>query len=76
MQRPGKPEARGRPTPRCGRTDLDESATPAPVRQFDDQQAVAADGTGLLEAILEEVDRFSGGRPPADDMTLLTVRRV
>ena len=36
---------------------------------------LAADGTGLLATILKEVDRFSGGRPPADDMTLLTVRR-
>jgi sigma-B regulation protein RsbU (phosphoserine phosphatase) len=35
-----------------------------------------AGGTGLLKAILEEVDRFSGGRPAADDMTLLTVRGV
>jgi sigma-B regulation protein RsbU (phosphoserine phosphatase) len=35
-----------------------------------------ADGPGLLTAILEEVDRFSGGRPPADDMTLLTVHRT
>jgi sigma-B regulation protein RsbU (phosphoserine phosphatase) len=35
-----------------------------------------ADGAGLLKAILAEVDRFSGGRPPADDMTLLTVRRA
>jgi sigma-B regulation protein RsbU (phosphoserine phosphatase) len=33
-------------------------------------------GPELLKAILDEVDTFSGGRPPADDMTLLTVSRV
>lgn len=33
------------------------------------------DGKRLIEAILEEVGRFSGGRPPADDMTLLKVGR-
>ena len=33
-------------------------------------------GPGLLAALLEEVERFSGRRPPADDMTLLTVRRA
>jgi len=35
----------------------------------------AEGGKGLVEAILKEVNQFSGGRPPADDMTLLTVRR-
>lgn len=35
-----------------------------------------SDGTGLIDAILEEVDRFSRGRPPADDMTLLTVQQA
>ena len=57
MQRPGKPEARGRPTPCCGRTDLDESATPAPVRQFDDKQPIAADGTGHRPAVDSDLDR-------------------
>lgn len=31
------------------------------------------DGAGLLQAIMAEVERFTGGRAPADDMTLLTV---
>jgi sigma-B regulation protein RsbU (phosphoserine phosphatase) len=31
-------------------------------------------GREILTAILEEVGRFLGGHPPADDMTLLTVR--
>jgi sigma-B regulation protein RsbU (phosphoserine phosphatase) len=29
-------------------------------------------GVDLVEAILTEVERFTGGRPPADDMTVLT----
>jgi sigma-B regulation protein RsbU (phosphoserine phosphatase) len=32
------------------------------------------DGTRLIEAILAEVESFTGGRPPADDMTLLALR--
>jgi sigma-B regulation protein RsbU (phosphoserine phosphatase) len=36
---------------------------------------LAGDGPGLLATILEEVNAFSGGRPPADDMTLITVSR-
>lgn len=35
-----------------------------------------ADGPALLDAVLKEVDRFSGGRPPADDMTLLIMSRA
>jgi sigma-B regulation protein RsbU (phosphoserine phosphatase) len=31
-----------------------------------------AGGEALLEAILQEIDRHSGGHPPQDDVTLLT----
>ena len=33
-------------------------------------------GPGLLTALLREVEKFSGPRPPADDITLLAVRRT
>jgi sigma-B regulation protein RsbU (phosphoserine phosphatase) len=35
-----------------------------------------AGGPDLLGRIMAEVDRFTGGRPPADDMTLLRVAAV
>jgi sigma-B regulation protein RsbU (phosphoserine phosphatase) len=35
-----------------------------------------AAGQHLLATVLEEVGRFTGGRPPADDMTLLSVRNA
>ena len=39
-------------------------------------RAGAADGAGLLRAILDEVARFAGGEPAADDVTLLTVQQT
>ena len=39
-------------------------------------EAGAADGAGLLRAILDAVARFAGGQPAADDITLLTVQQA
>jgi sigma-B regulation protein RsbU (phosphoserine phosphatase) len=39
-------------------------------------ERVPSGGPDLLETLLREVDVFTGGRPPADDMTLLTVCRA
>ncbi len=39
-------------------------------------EATGASGAELLAAIRREVEQFAGGRPSADDMTLLTARRI
>lgn len=33
-------------------------------------------GTGLVEAVLDELAGFTGGAPPTDDLTVVTVRRT
>ncbi len=39
-------------------------------------EASGATGSELLAAIKGEVEKFAGGRPSADDMTLLTARQI